>query len=260
MTQRKTQLQFTPILLIIISLLTTGTWVPGSEKSGAKVNSTSPQIAFLSDRDHPGNAEIYVMQEDGGNQTRLTTNLGLTGFTPGTISGLDGRFDWNPVQRRYFVSTTSGALYSVADDGTDKRLIAQDVHLFDISPDGQWIALYKSTGAPTYGDIATMRIDGTDLTVITGVSTRTSLGLPPSSPFLGPAWSPDGQSIAFYGYLSLFAINRDGSNPAFVSSAQRCHRRAEARLVTRRSKNRLSSDCAQLPTIRFAHVRNHKRR
>ncbi len=33
---------------------------------------TAPEIAFVSDRD--GNGEIYVMDADGSNQTRLTNN------------------------------------------------------------------------------------------------------------------------------------------------------------------------------------------
>ena len=81
-------------------------------------------IAFVSERDGP--AEIYLMEEDGSNQRRLTTNQ-----VP------DGSPVWSPDgQRIAFVSTMNGAgeLFVMQADGSEQRRLTFDgVH--DHSPD-----------------------------------------------------------------------------------------------------------------------------
>lgn len=81
-------------------------------------------IAFVSERD--GTAEIYLMEEDGSNQRRLTTNQ-----VP------DGSPVWSPDgQRIAFVSEMEGAgeLFVMQADGSEQRRLTFDgVH--DHSPD-----------------------------------------------------------------------------------------------------------------------------
>jgi PKD repeat protein len=56
------------------------------------------KIAFVSDRD--GVPEIYVMEANGANPTRVTHNVGFTGYI-----GITGEFSWSPDGRRFaFIS------------------------------------------------------------------------------------------------------------------------------------------------------------
>lgn len=177
------------------------------------VQSRDDKIAFLSDRDRkPGSVELYIMNPDGSELTRITTDLGLAGAMANRLDDLEGRLAWSPSHRQFFYSTPSGKLYSINADGSGQTLVTEDIYQFDLSPDGQYIAAYVSE-PPTWGDIITMNSDGSDKVVLTNQATRETLGLGPDAAIFGTAWSPDGKSIAFYSVGSLFMMGTDGSNP-----------------------------------------------
>src|SRR6266478_6212438 len=95
------------------------------------------KIAFASDRD--GNLEIYVMDLDGGGQTRLTEDPGED-YSPA----------WSPNGTRLaFVSTRDGnaEIYVMNADGTGQTRLtnntASDLHPA-WSPDGTHIAFVSS--------------------------------------------------------------------------------------------------------------------
>jgi hypothetical protein len=182
--------------------------VPVLEAEGGK-------IAFLSDRDRePGRVDIYLMNPDGSDQTRVTTGLRLASSGGYTLN-LECQFDWSAVHRKFFYSY-AGKLYSLNADGSGETLVAEAIYCFDLSSDGRYIAF---TAAPTW-DIAIMNIDGTGKTVLTDQTTRDSLGLEPDSAFHGPAWSPDGRKIAFdYSPGVLSVISADGSDPVRLTPA-----------------------------------------
>jgi Tol biopolymer transport system component len=154
------------------------------------------QIVFSSNRD--GNYEIYTMNADGTDQTRLTDN----------DNALDRQPSWSPDGEKIaFVSdrdsTGEGdevgdvnAIYSMnADDGSDvTRLTDNDVPLDSHpswSPDGEKIAFVSFRDGNN--EIYSMNADdGSDVTRLTD-DTRNDLY---------PSWSPDGEKIAF-------ASNRD---------------------------------------------------
>jgi Tol biopolymer transport system component len=137
------------------------------------------KIAFVSDRD--GNPEIYVMNADGTNQTRLTYS-----------SGRDDPFSWSPdgskicfVSERY---DTFG-IYVMDADGKHPKL---STYLRDNeqtrpvwSPDGRRIAF--SAYAENSYEIEVMNADGTNLTNLTHSTWND----------FDPTWSPDGTQIAF---------------------------------------------------------------
>lgn len=94
---------------------------------------SSRQIAFLSTRD--GNPELYVMDADGTNVTRLTNT-----------EGSEYDISWSPRGRRIlFVSEQDGnpEIYSVANDGSDMTRLTYNTVVDNQpvwAPSGQKIA------------------------------------------------------------------------------------------------------------------------
>jgi TolB protein len=158
------------------------------------------RIAFSSDRDDPGSAEIYVMNADGTEQTRITD-------TPGNSNGPalspDGR-------RIAFHSNRGGGtdIYLMNVDGsdvvrlTDLTALGPSAHFANWSPDGQQV-VFNSFVQPR--DIYVVNVDGTGLANLTNHS----------SDDLRADWSPDGRTIAFVsnrsGNQEIYLMNPDGT-------------------------------------------------
>jgi len=154
------------------------------------------RIAFESSRD--GNFEIYVMNSDGTNQTRLTES-----------PGDDGEPRWSPDGRRIaFQSTRDGNLeiYVMNADGSGQTRLtngaAADANP-SWSPDGQRIAFHSARDGNT--ELYLMNADGSEQTRLT---TNGAVDADPS-------WSPDGHQIAFQsnrdGNLEIYTMRADGS-------------------------------------------------
>jgi Tol biopolymer transport system component len=169
------------------------------------------KIAFTSDRD--GNLEIYVMNPDGSNQVRITSN-----------NVVDGYPTWSPDGRKIaFVSQKqngSFAIFTMNADGTDRTEITalNDSYWamwrpLSWSPDGGRIAFHDSSAVSTGIDIFVVNLDG---------SGRQNLTADHAHLDLTPTWSPDGSKILFsrndvyppsgYGGTMLHTINVDGTN------------------------------------------------
>jgi Tol biopolymer transport system component len=158
------------------------------------------QIAFASTRD--GNSEIYVMDKDGSNQKRLTSNPAFDGFPA-----------WSPDHTKIaFVSTRDGIpqIYAMNADGSNQTKLSSNLAYDGApawSPDGGKIAFHSARGGNF--DIYVMNADGTNPTRLTN---------DPAIDVM-PEWSPDGAKIAFAtnraGLLNLeiYVMNADGSNP-----------------------------------------------
>ncbi len=139
------------------------------------------QVAFVSDRDDPGNLDIYVMNADGSGVRRITTD-----------EEVDAHPAWSPdgAQLAYQRSDGKGhwELFIIGVDGSGERQITRN-NVSDESPawspDGTQLAFERFVG--TNLEIFVMDVDGT--------SERQVTNLPGQDH--APVWSPDGKAIAF---------------------------------------------------------------
>jgi Tol biopolymer transport system component len=147
-------------------------------------NGGSPDLLLVSTRD--GDYAIYGMSADGGNQERVTEEVG----NPSSPSGLFFQVEpaWSPDGSRIaFASKREGSfdIYSMSADGREtQRLTREAVDESDPSwsPDGERLVFSRAPG-----DLYLMNADGTNVRpLVTGEASDTQ-----------PAWSPDGRWIAF---------------------------------------------------------------
>jgi Tol biopolymer transport system component len=161
------------------------------------------KIAFQTGRD--GNTEIYVMNTDGSNQTRLTYSdiddadpaFSPDGSKIAYLSGRDGNFE----------------IYVMNADGTNQTRLTINEQVDNDpswSPDGARIVFTSYRDGN--GEIYSMNADGTNQTRLTN---HTAIDFEPT-------WSPDGASIAFQtsrdGNLEIYRMNADGTNPANLTN------------------------------------------
>jgi Tol biopolymer transport system component len=153
------------------------------------------QIAFYSGRD--GNSEIYVINTDGTDLLRLTTN-----------SAGDMAPAWSPNGMQIaFTSNRDGnnEIYVMNADGSDQRRLtnnpAYESHP-DWSPDGTRIAFVSERDGNR--EIYTMKADGTNPQRLTNNPAED----------MRPDWSPDGTQVLFNserdGNWEIYVIRADG--------------------------------------------------
>lgn len=175
------------------------------------------RIAFISDRD--GSEDIYIMNADGSDVTRLTDTDGHIACCP----------KWSPDgQRIAFTSGQNGNhdIYLVNADGSGLTQLThsdRDDSNPAWSPDGQRIAFTsgRPVGLVLPGALATIIADGSDLTQMVGkfdiyLVNADGTGLTQLTDDAGtdffPSWSPDGQRI-------LFISDRDGDPDIYTVNA-----------------------------------------
>jgi Tol biopolymer transport system component len=170
------------------------------------VASALPKIAFGSVRDS-NNHDIYTMDSDGSNETRLTTHLAYDdqpAWSPdGTklafITDRDGNFEI------YTMTSVGGAQTRLTNNPAGDGFPAW-------SPDGSKIAFVRGNlRNPSTFEIFVMNADGGNQVQLTNDSVIDGV----------PSWSPDGSKIVFMSggssvfdpkSFEIYVINADGSN------------------------------------------------
>jgi TolB protein len=154
------------------------------------------KIAFTSNRD--GNPEIYVMNRDGGNLRRMTSNPAID-VTP----------TWSPSGNQLaWVSDRTGNpyIYIMNADGTGQRSLINEICDRPTWSSGQFNEIaYAARTGPGYDIKLYSFEDGTTKRLTDGIGSNES-----------PAFSPNGRHIAFTstrnGKVQVFTIDRTGEN------------------------------------------------
>jgi Tol biopolymer transport system component len=161
------------------------------------------RIVFFSDRD--GNYEIYTMNPDGSEQTRLTENP----------EG-DRNPCWSPDGKKIaFVTERDGnvKIYIMNSDGSNETRLTEnlaDDFSPSWSPDGSKIIFGSNRDGNA--EIYIMNADGSDQTRLTDEPANDG----------HPSWSPDGTRIVFHSYrdgnYEIYTMKADGSNPTRLTN------------------------------------------
>jgi Tol biopolymer transport system component len=198
-------------MLVVIAALLAASFAVGLILDRGRAESAFPgvsgKIAFVSFRD--GQGDIYAMNADGTEQTRLTVNP-ASDYEP--VWSPDGT---SILFRTYRVGIDE--IYVMNADGSGQTNVTENPAL-DIhpawSPDGSKILFVSTRNDPYYAscdywcyEIYTMNLDGSGVTRLTYNSDVD----------FSPVWSPDGSKIAFMsnrasGYYDVFVMNADGSS------------------------------------------------
>jgi hypothetical protein len=151
------------------------------------------RIAFTTDRETPGNFEIWTMNGDGSGPSDLNAASG-------------DHASWSPDGSQITYAASSGqGLWIMSVDGSDKyRVVDGSVGSPDWSPDGSQIAFHMFQGGNV--DVYTFRIS--DLAV-----TRLTTDPEPDNE---PHWIGDGSQLVFSsvrdGDREIFVMDADGSD------------------------------------------------
>ncbi len=163
-------------------------------------------IAYESNVD--GNAEIFVINEDGSDPVNLSNHPAYDGMPRWTTDGTQILFASN---RDAGQEEDGNDVYIMDADGTNVRRITTDSAGYafpTLSPDGEMIAFDGNRGDAEYASVFVMNADGSEVTQITDSGTDEGY----------VSWSPDSQRIAFDtfrdGEPELYMVNRDGTDPA----------------------------------------------
>jgi Tol biopolymer transport system component len=172
-------------------------------RNGAPVFSPDgKKIAFCSDRDG-GKLQIYVMNADGANPKRLTSDSTISYYNP----------EWSPDGKKLLYYAEKGdrkdQIWTMKADGSNQTILTNNIgHNFFPSwaPDGKKIifSAYRDEDPMTgEASVYVMNKDGSNITKLANIKS------------ISARFSPDGKKIAYISgrppVTAIFLANSDGS-------------------------------------------------
>ncbi|MEW5960016.1 MAG: DUF5050 domain-containing protein [Chloroflexota bacterium] len=159
------------------------------------------KIAFTSNQHGGSHVQVFVMDADGSNQTRLTFAAGGDGEAAWSADGSKIAFSTN----RSPAPGNELRIWVMDADGSNQTMLTTfNSGKPSWSPDGSKIAFFGVIGGDA--EIYVMDANGSNQTNLTSSAGVNAL----------PSWSPDGSKIAFYstrdGNAEIYVMDADGSN------------------------------------------------
>jgi len=207
------------------------------------------RIAFLSRGER--SKEVYVVNADGSGQRRLTGDARFPDSPAWSPNGRQLVFEGGPFVRGVYVVNADGSgqrrlarsggapawspdgrtiaffsdakIYLMNADGSEHRQLTRKLWVWGQagralawSPDGRKLAFFGKGGrCPICFNLYVVNSDGSGLRNLTGKLWAAGAGSG-GGPTFDPAWSPDGQMIAFVGLTAglgepIYVVKADGS-------------------------------------------------
>ena len=173
-----------------------------TRSTAASVIVEADRIAFQSDRNE-SQPDIYLMDVDGTNVRRLTSNAGLS-----PTWSADGR----RIASHFCFPQDICVIVPMNDDGSWQYFISEEDGSWPSwSPDGSKIAFVSDRDGDF--EIYSMDVDGGNQTRLTNI---------PGFADSFPTWSPDATKIAFvadrWGNDEIYVMDADGSNQSRLTT------------------------------------------
>jgi len=184
-----------------------------AEDANPHISPDGSRILFSSDLEGVV-FHIYVVNVDGSGLTKLTDDA-AGDFSP----------RWSPDGKRIAFSRT-GALYVMDSDGSNVQKVTEPEpeataapckagsFLGGWSPDGERLTFYAASATRSLGQVCTVKLDGSDLTVVVS---------DPPGWQVEPAWSPDGEWIAYRsirdGNHEIYIVKPDGTSDTNLTNS-----------------------------------------
>ncbi len=157
-------------------------------------DATNGRLAFGITVGGNANPDVYSVLPNGHALRQLTDDPGFDGCAAYSADGHS--IAW----------CGPGGIWSMKQDGTEKRQLTTFGVFPDISPDGSKVVFNGRFPASADPNVFVVNIDGTGLTQLTADTANDGFA----------AWSPDGSKIVFEsnrtGTQQLWLMNADGSN------------------------------------------------
>jgi Tol biopolymer transport system component len=173
-------------------------WSPDGTKIAVSLPRVGAKSFKISSEESDWYTDIYVVNADGSNLTRLTNH-----------PSVNNDLQWSPDGRKIaFVSGRDGnkQIYVIDEDGGNQSRITHN--LADNtepcwSPDGTKVAFFSVSGPDWDWGIYVMNADGSDPTNLANYPKGGT----------HPRWSPDGKKVIFLHHSAyIYSMNADGSD------------------------------------------------